>query len=194
MLADRGIRWRSSPSRIPQSNGIVQREIQQLSIARSQLVKAGRREGYWFFAVANAAFKTAGMPHKYLGGETQCERLTEKQLNYDRLRMWGAECFVHQNQQQRGAGAKFHPYAKHGTVVGHDRLSSCWYVWLMLETKLVKSSHNTFESEAKILDIVGELKAVELSDDEDEPSEEEETTQIDGDDGSGGQPTQDPAS
>ena len=38
---------------------------------------------------------------------------------------------------------------------------------------------------------MGELKAVELSDDEDEPSEEE-TAQIDGDDGSGGQPTKDP--
>ena len=45
----------------------------------------------------------------------------------------------------------------------------------MPETKLAKSSHITFESEAKILDIVGELKAVELSDEEDEPWEEEET-------------------
>ena len=52
-------------------------------------------------------------------------------------------------------------------------------------------TYHTFESEAKLLDIVGELKAVELSDDEDEPSEEE-TAQIDGDDGSGGQPTKDP--
>ena len=30
---------------------------------------------------------------------------------------------------------------------------------------------------------MGELKAVELSDDEDKPSEQEETAQIDGDDG-----------
>ena len=65
---------------------------------------------------------------------------------------------------------------------------------LMQESKLVKSSHTVSESEAKILDIVGELMAVELSDVEDELSEEEETTQIDGDDGSGGQPTQDPTS
>ena len=38
-------------------------------------------------------------------------------------------------------------------------------------TKLVKPSHITFESEAKILGIVAELKAVELSGDEDEPLE-----------------------
>ncbi|CAN0104183.1 unnamed protein product [Sphacelaria rigidula] len=45
---------------------------------------------------------------------------------------------------------------------------------------------------AKILDIVGELKAVKFSDDEDKPSEEEEAAPIDGDDGPGGQPPQDP--
>ena len=65
MLANRGIRWRSSPPRTPQSNGIAERAIQQLmNIARSQLVKAGRGEDYWYFAVADAAFKTAGMPHE----------------------------------------------------------------------------------------------------------------------------------
>ena len=165
-----------------------------MRIARSQLVKAGRGEDYWFFAVADAAFKTAGTAHEYLDGENLSEQLARKPINYDRFRMRGAECFVHQNQQQRGAGSKFHPYAKRGILVGHDRLSPCWYVCLMQETKIVQSSHITFESEAKILDIVGELNAVELSDDEDEPSEEEETAQIDGDDGSGRQPTQDPTS
>ena len=71
MLANRGIKWHNSPPRTPQSNGITERAIQQLMrIARSQLVKAGRGEDYWYFAVADAAFKTAGMPHEYLGGET----------------------------------------------------------------------------------------------------------------------------
>ena len=132
------------------------------------------------------------MPHEYLGGETPCEQLTGKPFSYGRLRIWGAECFVYQNQQQRGAGSKFHPYGKRGTVVGHDRLSPRWCVWRMQETKLVESSHITFELEAKILDIVAELKAV--SDDEGETSEEEKTAQIDGDGGSGGQSTQDPTS
>ena len=56
----------------------------------------------------------------------------------------------------------------------------------------MESSHITFELEAKILDIVAELKAV--SDDEGETSEEEKTAQIDGDGGSGGELTQDPTS
>ena len=174
MLANRGVRWRSSPPRTPQSNGIAERAIQQLMrIARSQLVKAGRGEDYWFFAVADAAFKTAGMPHEYLGGETPHERLTGKPFNYDRLRVWGAECYVHQHQQQRGAGSKFHPYAKRGILVGHDRSSLCWYIWLTQEAKLVKSAHVTFHPEGKLLDIVGELEAVELSDDEEEPTDEQ---------------------
>ena len=62
------------------------------------------------------------------------------------------------------------------------------------KSKLVKSSHITFESEAKIRDIVGELEAVELSDEEDEPPEEEKAASIDGDDGPGGQPPQDSTS
>ena len=195
MLADRGIRWRSSPPRTPQSNGIAERENeQQMRIARIQLVRVGRGEDYWFFTVADAASKVVGRPHEYIGGGTPCERLIEKPFNYDRLRMWGAECFVHQNEKQRGACSKLHPYAKSWIMIGHDRLSPCWYVCLMQETKIVKSSHITFESEAKILNIVGELNAVELSDDENEPSEEEGTAQVDGYDGSGGQPTQDPTS
>ena len=108
MLADRGIRWISSPPRTPQYNGIAERAIQQLMrIARRQLVKAGRGEDYWFFAVADAVFKTTGMPHECLGRETPCKRLTEKPFNYDRLHMWGEECFLRQNQQQRGAGSEF---------------------------------------------------------------------------------------
>lgn len=39
----------------------------------------------------------------------------------------------------------------------------------MLESKLVRSSYVTLESGAKIPDIMGELKDVKLSDDEDEP-------------------------
>ncbi|CAM9631876.1 unnamed protein product [Sphacelaria rigidula] len=77
MLANRSVECRCSPPRTPQSNGIAERAIQQLvTIACSQLVKAGRGEEYWFVAVVDAAFKTGGMPHEYLGGETPCERLT----------------------------------------------------------------------------------------------------------------------
>ncbi|CAM9556873.1 unnamed protein product [Sphacelaria rigidula] len=47
MLTNRGIKWRNSPPRTPQSNGIDERAIQQLMrIARSQLVKEGRGEDY----------------------------------------------------------------------------------------------------------------------------------------------------
>ena len=144
MLADWGIRGRNSAPRKRQSNGIAERVIQQLMRkARSQLVKAGRGEDCRFFAVADVAFKTAGILHKYTVGETPCERRTGKPFNDDRLRMWGAKCCVHQKQQQRGAGSKFHLYAKSGIVVRHERPSPCWNVWLMQETELVKSSHNT---------------------------------------------------
>lgn len=42
----------------------------------------------------------------------------------------------------------------------------------------MKSSHITTELEANILVIMRELKTIDLSDDEDEPSEEEEEAQI----------------
>ena len=70
-----------------------------MSIAGSQMVIAGREEDYWYFAMADAAFETAGMPHDYLGDETSCGRLTGRRFDYDRLRTWGSECFVHQQKR-----------------------------------------------------------------------------------------------
>ncbi|CAN0503525.1 unnamed protein product [Discosporangium mesarthrocarpum] len=156
MLVYQGIRWRKSPPRTPQSNGIAVLAIKQLmQAARSQLVRSGLGKEHWFFAVADAVFKTGGMPHEFLGGDMPCERLTGKPFNYDRLRIWGAECFVHQHKQVRGAASKFHPYAKRGVLVGHDRTLLCWHVWLPQETKLVTTAHITFHPEGRLLDIVG---------------------------------------
>ncbi|CAN0497107.1 unnamed protein product [Discosporangium mesarthrocarpum] len=82
MLVNKGIRWRKSPPRTLQSNRIDERAIKQLmQAARSQLLRSGLGEEHWFFAVADAAFKTGGMPHEFLGGDTPCERLTGKPFN-----------------------------------------------------------------------------------------------------------------
>ena len=53
------------------------------------------------------------------------------------------------------------------------RSSLFWYIWLTQEAKLVKSAHVTFQLEGKLLVIVGELEAVELSDDEEESTDRE---------------------
>ncbi|CAM9887930.1 unnamed protein product [Choristocarpus tenellus] len=177
-LANNGTRWRKCPPRTPQSNGIAERAIKQLmGAARSQLVKAGLGDEYWFFAITDAAFKTRGMPHEYLGGETPCERLTGKSFNYDRLPAWGSECYVHQDKQQRGASANFHPYAKRGKIMGHDRTSLCWHIWLPQEAKLVTSAHVTFEPEKHIMDFVGERETMTSTDD----SESEDDSDRDSD-------------
>lgn len=169
-------------------------QIQQLMrISRSQQVKAGRGEDDRFLTTANAAFTTTGMPHVFRGGETPCGRLTGKPFKYDRLRTWGSECFMHKHKEQRGAAARFHPHAKRGILVGHDRHSLCKYVWLMQGSLLVRSSQLMFESEVNVLDVVGKPKAVELNDDEDKLWEEEGAERIDGGNGPGGQPPQDPA-
>ncbi|CAM9552154.1 unnamed protein product [Choristocarpus tenellus] len=162
MLAYNDTRWRNSPPRTSQSNGIAERAIKQLmGAARSQLAKAGLGdEYYWFFAITDVASKTGGMPHEYLRGETPCERLTGKSFNYDRLRTWGSECC------QRGASSKFHPYAKRGKIMGHDRTSLCWHIWLPQEAKLVTSAHVTFESDEHIMDFVGERETMTSTDDE----------------------------
>ncbi|CAM9397444.1 unnamed protein product, partial [Choristocarpus tenellus] len=132
MLTERGVKWRKSPLRTPQSNGIAERAIKQvMQAAHSQLIQAGLGEEFWFFAaVADTTYKTTGMPHEYLGGETPYEHLTNKPFNYERLRVFGTECFVHQTKQQRGTNAKFHPYVKRGTLIGRDRASLCWHVWI----------------------------------------------------------------
>ncbi|CAM9672987.1 unnamed protein product, partial [Choristocarpus tenellus] len=167
MLANNGTRWRKSPPRTPQSNGITERVIKQLmGVATSKLAKAGLGDEYWFFAITDVAFKTGGMRHEYLGGETPCERLTGKSVNYDRLRAWGSECYVHQDKQQRGTSSKFHPYAKRGKIMGHDRTSLGWHIWLPQEVKLVTSAHVTFEPDEHITDFVGEREIMTLTDNE----------------------------
>ena len=59
---------------------------------------------------------------------------------------------------QHDAGLKLHSDAKGGIVFGHDNSWSCWY--------FCHSSQITFESLAKLINIVGELKAVNMSDEE----------------------------
>ena len=176
MLTERGIRWRSSPPRTQQSNGIAERAIRQImEAARSQLLKSGRGEQFWSFAVMDATYKLAAAPHEFLGGETPHERLTGKPFNYARLRAWGSDCYVHQHAAQRGAGAKFHPYAKRGILVGHDRESPSWLVWLTHEEKLVKSAHVVFENEGRLLELVGEMQHINLGEGSDSTAEAEQT-------------------
>lgn len=54
--------------------------------------EGGMRRGVRFFAEADAAFETVGILHEYLGGDTPP---TGKLFNYDCLRVWGSEWFVH---------------------------------------------------------------------------------------------------
>ncbi|CAM9931548.1 unnamed protein product, partial [Choristocarpus tenellus] len=144
-----------SPPRTPQSNGIAKRAIKHLmGVARSQLAKAELGDEYWFFDITDVAFKTGGMPHEYLGGETSCECLTGKPFYYDRLWTWGSERYVHQDKQKSEAGSKFHLYAKWGIIMGHD------------QAKLVTPVLVTFESDEHIMDFVGEREIMTLTDDE----------------------------
>ncbi|CAM9965350.1 unnamed protein product, partial [Choristocarpus tenellus] len=166
MLTERSVKWRKTPPRTPQSNEIAERATKHvMQAARSQLIHAGLGEEFCFFAVADATYKTTGMPHKYLRGETPCECLTNKPFNYERLRVFGTECFVHQTKQQRGTNVKFHPYAKRGILVGHDTASLCWHVWIPKEGKLLVGEPE--------LDILGES---ELDEDMDTRDEEEDST------------------
>lgn len=79
-----------------------------------------------------------------------------------------ASCTKSNNSVVRDGSAKDN--VKRGIVPRHDRSTPCSYVWLMKKTKLVKSSHITFNL-AQILDIVGKMKPAKLSNDEDERSE-----------------------
>lgn len=93
-----------------------------MRIGRSQLVNAVRGEDYCFFAVADEAFKTTGMPHEYLGGETQKEGLTGKPSSFDRLRTQGSECFVHQHSSSTASPqSSTHMRGGASWGGGHDR-------------------------------------------------------------------------
>lgn len=73
---------------------------------------------------------------EYVGEEMPDDRLTRETYSSDRLHVWGSECSLN------------------------------WYIWLTQKIKIVKTPHVTFQIEVELLDIVGELRAVDLSDDE----------------------------
>lgn len=84
MLVDSSITRRIAVPRTPQSKGIAERAIQQLTvIARSQLVKSGGDEELRMLTVADAAFKTSGMAHEHPGHEIPHERLEGKHFKED---------------------------------------------------------------------------------------------------------------
>ena len=69
------------------------------------------------------------------------------------------------SRKQRGSNSKFHPYAKRGFIVGHDRESSAWHVWLSAQEKMVTSAHVTFSPEPDALDFLENTAVIHVSDD-----------------------------
>lgn len=139
-------------------------------------MKAGRGEDYLFFAVADTVVKTTGMPDQYLGRTVPHERFTGKSFNCIILLVWGLECCINQHQQQRCAGFKVHLYAKRVILVYHDLSSLCSYIWMIEEGKREKSAHVTCQPEEELVDIVGKVKAADLSDNKGKPNGEKKRT------------------
>lgn len=133
----------------PTETGLRGRLIKQLTLAARRLLeinkaRAGRSTGYLYickhcsvdlFRLSLCLTICCGircclkgvMSHECIGGEIACERLTDKPLHNDRLRVWVSECFGHQHQQQRGAAIKFRPHAKRKILMGHDSSSAGTY-------------------------------------------------------------------
>lgn len=80
--------------------------------------------------------------------------------------MWGVDCYVHWRQQQRGAGAEFHSYARKGNLAGYDGSSPSSHGWVTQEGTLGSILRVTFGQENRTLDLFGETKAPDLSQEE----------------------------
>lgn len=108
-----------------------------MGIARNQLVNAGCREDYGFFADADVVSKNDEIPHEEHYGERHHARGVQENRSttiVSTCKERNASCTEH---QQHEADFKLHRYGKRGIiVVGGDYSSLCWYKWLMQETKL----------------------------------------------------------
>lgn len=95
-LAERGVRWWSSDSCTPQSAGIAQSGLKQITVeARCQLLTSRCVEQLWSFTVIDTALKLAGAPQKYLCEETPHEGLSGKPFTHVRLCPWKSDCDIH---------------------------------------------------------------------------------------------------
>ena len=138
LCKDRGIRQQFSPPHTPQRNGVAERLGRTLQdSARAMLATADLPQTYWGAAILHATLLKNILPHSTTG-KAPWEDATGRVFDASILRTFGATCFVHVPDNQRG---KLDDRARHGTWLGVD-LASMSHTVLLKDTGRLVSTHH----------------------------------------------------
>ncbi len=159
-LTDLSLKWESSPPYTHQQQGLVERAIRQIvEGGRTQMLRAGLGDKYWFHACKDFTFKGNCLPHQSLGGGSPYERIHPgRKPRYQAFRKFGQTAYVHidkirQGEFSRGTRSKMRPRSERGILLVHTMGASAYIVHLPRLDKIVTSSAVVFDDIPVPMDI-----------------------------------------
>ena len=124
------------------ANGVAERAIRTIKeISRALLAHAGRPEFLWDYATKHAALLMMITP-RLINGKLQVDafqRRYQRMYNYNRLHVWGCDCFVTQQLETKG----YTPRNLKGIYVGNDGYA--YIVFIPGQMKEIKSGDAIFD-------------------------------------------------
>ena len=135
-----GLAQRFSPPYSQAKNGVAERTFRSLlDTTRTLLAHANLDDSWWDLAIKHATTIHNVSPTKKLQGRTPHLELTGEHFDAGRLRVFGAQAFVHIETRP-----KLGPRARTGVYVGHCFESDAHLVWLPDTSRLVTTIHARF--------------------------------------------------
>lgn len=148
ILESKGINFRKSMPYTPEQNGAAERENRILvESGRTMIHTKGLPIKLWAEAVNTAAYvlnHTGPTPVKH---KSPIELWNKRTVNFDHLKVFGTECFVHIPKQKR---QKFDEKGNKGCLVGYCGKKDGYRIWLPRLNKIVRSRDVIFKSETLI--------------------------------------------
>ena len=124
------------------ANGIAERAIRTVKeIARTLLNQSGRPEFFWDYATSHAAFLSNITP-RIIDGRLINDAYQQRNgriFNYNRLHIWGADCFVPQQLESKG----YTPRNVKGIYLGNDGYT--FIVFIPSQMKEILSGDAVFD-------------------------------------------------
>lgn len=135
----KGIQFTTSAPNSPAENGLAERCWRSVSErTRCMMMDVKAPKGTWSLAMTTAAHLENRLPTKALGQKSPYEAMSGKKPDLSGMRVWGSAVYVHVEKKDR---RKLDPKALEGRLVGYDRESGAYLVWMLGTRKFRVSRH-----------------------------------------------------
>lgn len=144
-LDDRGIFHIHSNVYTPQQNGRIEREMRTIKEAAvSALLATNLDSKLWAEAIYYAVFTINQTGTSTVKGKTPAELWYGRQIDLNKLKIFGCECYVLIQDHKRG---KLDPKSEKGYFVGYDVESPSYRVYFPRTREIVSSGNVKFDEE-----------------------------------------------